>query len=346
MKKKIIIFKNDSIGDLVHSAPTINNIILKNQDKEIIIFLSKISEKFYFLFKKNNTQLKILNFNLSIIEKIKLFLYILNNKIERIYILSPKNFYFYLPLLFLRIKFFGLCVNGIVNNKRPSLFLRKFLYKFVVNDRQTKKKRQSTRSLQLELVGENKESNLDFNFNLNVAQSEKLKKYLPNDYIFVHYKKLFFEELGWGTNGLEIILSEIKKYTPNIVLTKDIEIDENNEIFRKQYNTYDLKMDKFYNNSSNILFLDNLRGLELYNVIKSSKKIIAIHGIMTNLGFLCKKPVLDLFHCVIKNKDDFYTYKNAFYEFKPKYKGYDFIIPSKDIKKTIKKMKYALVSKL
>ena len=58
MKKKIIIFKNDSIGDLVHSAPTINNIILKNQDKEIIIFLSKISEKFYFLFNKNNTQLK------------------------------------------------------------------------------------------------------------------------------------------------------------------------------------------------------------------------------------------------------------------------------------------------
>jgi hypothetical protein len=29
MKKKIIIFKNDSIGDLVHSLPTINKIVLQ-----------------------------------------------------------------------------------------------------------------------------------------------------------------------------------------------------------------------------------------------------------------------------------------------------------------------------
>ena len=344
MKKKIIVFKNDSIGDLVHSLPAINKIVLQNSDKEIIIFLSKISEKFYFLLKKENTQLKILNFNLSLIEKIKLFFYLFNNKIEKIYILSPKKFYFYLPLFFLRINFFGLCVNGRANNKRPSIFLRNFLYKFVVNDRKTKKKRKSTRLLQLDLVTENNKSNADFDLNLNFPQSERLKKYLPNNYVFVHYKKIFFEELGWGTSGLDAILSEITKYTPNIVLTKDIELDENTEIFRKKYNTYDLKIEKFYNNSSNILFLDNLRGLELYNVIKCSKKIIAIHGIMTNLGYLCKKPVLDLFHCVIKNEDDFYNCKNAFYEFKPNYKGYDFIIPNKNIKKTIKKMKFALVA--
>ena len=47
MKEKIIIFKNDSVGDLVHSIATINNIIFQNQDKEIVIFLSKNSEKFY-----------------------------------------------------------------------------------------------------------------------------------------------------------------------------------------------------------------------------------------------------------------------------------------------------------
>jgi hypothetical protein len=344
MKEKVIIFKNDSIGDLVHSVSAINNIILQNQDKEVIIFLSNISEKFYFLFKKNNTQLKVLNFNLSFIEKIKVFFYLLRNKIKKIYILSPKKFYFYLPLFFLRIKFFGLCVNGIANNKRPSLFLRKFLYKFVVNDRKTKKKRKSTRSLQLELVSENKEHSSGFDLNLHVPISEKLEKYLPNNYVFIHYKKLYFEELGWGTSELETILSEVNKYIPNIVLTKDIELDENNEIFKKKFNTYDLKKEKFYSNSSNVIFLDNLRGSELYNVIKRSKKIIAIHGIMTNLGFLCKKPVLDFFRCVINNKDDFYSNKNAFYEFKPKYEGYDFIIPSRDIKKTIKKMKFALVN--
>ena len=34
--------------------------------------------------------------------------------------------------------------------------------------------------------------------------------------------------------------------------------------------------------------------------------------------------------------------KNAFYEFKPVYKNYDFIIPSKDLNKTIRKMKFFL----
>ena len=35
-------------------------------------------------------------------------------------------------------------------------------------------------------------------------------------------------------------------------------------------------------------------------------------------------------------------YRNSFYEFKPSYKGYDFIIPSNDIHKTIRKMNFFL----
>ena len=50
--KKIIIFKNDRLGDLLHGVPAIINVIDQNPDKEIIIFLSKISKNFYFLFKK------------------------------------------------------------------------------------------------------------------------------------------------------------------------------------------------------------------------------------------------------------------------------------------------------
>ena len=46
MKKKIIIFKNDNVGDLVHSVPAIKDIISQNLDKEVVIFLSKNSEKF------------------------------------------------------------------------------------------------------------------------------------------------------------------------------------------------------------------------------------------------------------------------------------------------------------
>ena len=346
MKKKIVIFKNDKVGDLVHSVSAINDIIFQNLDKEVVIFLSKNNEKFYFLFKNKNSQLKILNYNLTIAEKIKIFFYLLRNKVEKVYILSPKNFYFYLPLFFLRIKFFGLCVNGASGNKRPYLFLRKFLYKFVINDRETKKKRKSTQLLQLELVSKNKVDNVNFNFKLGISKSDKLKKYLPNDYLYIHYKKFFFEELSWGVKGLESILVELKRRNLNIVLTKDIEIDENNTVFRDKYNTYDFKTDKFYDNASNILFLDNISGVDLYNVVKYSKKVIAIHGMITNLAYLCKKPVLDLFHCVIKNKDDYHSYKNAFYEFKPNYPGYDFIIPSKNIEKTIKKMKFSLIENI
>ena len=346
MKKKIIIFKNDGVGDLVHSVPAIKDIISQNLDKEVVIFLSKNSEKFYFLFENNNSQLKVLNYHLTAVEKIKIFFYLFSNKVEKVYILSPKNFYFFLPLFFLKTKFFGLCVNGVRGNKRPYLFLRKFLYKFVINDRETTKKRKPTRLLQFELVSKNKFDDINFNFKLDILKSDKLKKYLPNDYLLVHYKKFFFEELSWGVKGLEKILIELKRHNLNIVLTKDIEIDQNNIIFRDKYNTYDFKTNKFYDNASNVLFLDNICGADLYNVIKYSKKVIAIHGMMTNLAYLCKKPVLDLFHCVIKNKANYHSYKNAFYEFKPNYLGYDFIIPSKNIEKTIKKMKFSLTDNI
>ena len=65
--EKIVIFKNDRLGDLLHGVPAINNIIEQNPDKEIIIFLSKINKNFYFLFKKKNTKLKVLNYHLTII---------------------------------------------------------------------------------------------------------------------------------------------------------------------------------------------------------------------------------------------------------------------------------------
>ena len=63
---------------------------------------------------------------------------------------------------------------------------------------------------------------------------------------------------------------------------------------------------------------------------------------MTNLASIEKKNVLDLFLCEINTIADFRRYKNALYEFKPNYNNYDFIVPSKDIDKTIRKMKFSL----
>ena len=65
-------------------------------------------------------------------------------------------------------------------------------------------------------------------------------------------------------------------------------------------------------------------------------------GMMTNLGSLEYKPVIDLFYCKINSWNDYRNYRNSFYEFKPKYKGYNFIIPSKDINKTLKKLLFLL----
>ena len=80
----------------------------------------------------------------------------------------------------------------------------------------------------------------------------------------------------------------------------------------------------------------------MYNTIRKSSKILAFHGMMTNLGSLEKKPIIDLWYCDIKNWDDYRNYRNAFYEFKPKYPNYKFIIPNKDIKKTLRKLMFAL----
>ena len=138
------------------------------------------------------------------------------------------------------------------------------------------------------------------------------------------------------------LVETFNKYRDDIVLTKDIEIDENNILFSKNFNSYDFKFNKFIDKKRNVLFLNNIVGEDLFNVIKYSDKVIAFHGMMTSLGFLLKKPVLDLFHCKINSWEDYRRYRNSFYEFKPQYDDYDFIIPKKDINKTINKIKFSL----
>ena len=80
-----VIFKNDAVGDLVHSLPAINNVVSSGENTKITIFLSKRSEKFDFLIDAPNVEIKILNYNLTIIEKINLLLYIIKNEIDNIY---------------------------------------------------------------------------------------------------------------------------------------------------------------------------------------------------------------------------------------------------------------------
>ena len=65
------------------------------------------------------------------------------------------------------------------------------------------------------------------------------------------------------------------------------------------------------------MILDYLRfSFNLYNLIKKADKIVAFHGMMTNLASLEKKPVLDLFHCDIKSLEDYRRYKNEQYNYR------------------------------
>ena len=338
--KHIVILKNDAVGDLVHSLKAINNIVKDPDIKRVTIYLSKLSKKFNFLFDNPKIKFKVINYNLSFIEKIKLFLFILFNKIFKIYILAPKNFYYFLPLFFFNTKFYAVCVDNLNGYKRPSPFLRKFLHKYVINDRSAIFKRKSTSDIQNELTHNSNTKNNKFV--INVDLSSNLKKYLPSDYIYFHAKKKILNELGWGIYELKLLFNEFLKYSENIVITKDVEFDENTKIFKQNFNSFDFKSMIFINKSHPVIFFDNIDGKELYSTIIHSKKIIAFHGMMTNLGSINKHAVLDLFHCKINNWNDYRNYRNSFYEFKPKYQGYDFIIPSKNINKTLRKIEYSL----
>ena len=56
--RKIIIFKNDAVGDLVQSLRAINNIINYNKQNEIIIYLSERSKNFDFFLNLKMLKLK------------------------------------------------------------------------------------------------------------------------------------------------------------------------------------------------------------------------------------------------------------------------------------------------
>ena len=344
-----IVLKNDAVGDLVYSLKAINNII--SSSKKVTIFLSKLSEKYSFLVSNPKVEIKILNYDLNLIEKIKLIFFLNKNDINNVYILAPKKFYYYLPIVFKRIKFYAICINNINNYRRPSLFLRKFLFKYKINDREKIFKRDSIYLLQDKLTSDNN-MNFDFKLVVNVKKKDDLIKYIPKKYIYFHYKKKTCDALGWGLKDLQVLFSEFCNYYENVVFTRDLpgwdllrgekSNKENTLTFEDSFNYYDFELKKFIDNKSKVLLIDNIGGEDLFNLIKYSNKVVAWHGQMTSLGFILGKNVLDLWYLNINSWKDYRKYRNAFYEFKPKNENYDFTIPNKNVRKTIRKMKFSL----
>ena len=340
--ESILILKNDAVGDLTHSILAINNIIESHKNSHITIYLSERSKNFSFLINNPHINFININYDLTISQKFKLLNLLIFKKISKVFILTPKNFYFILPFIFRHVKFFGLCINGPNNYMRPSNFLRSYLYKFVINDREAIFKRQSSINLQVNLTKKNSYTYNNLNLRYDFKKSNLLQKYLPKEYIYFHVKKSNFDKLGWSLIELDLLFNEFLKHFANVVFTMDIEKNISQSIIRNKFNVLDFSNNKFTKKNNNIFLYDNITGKDLYNTITNSAKTVAFHGMMTNLAAIEKKPVIDLWYSKMTNWDDYRNTRNAFYEFKPKYKGYDFIIPRKNIIKTIKKLKYIL----
>ncbi len=331
---KIVILKNDRTGDLFTSTPLINLIFNKYKSSEIEIFLSKINCKFSFLFKSK--KIKVINLDLNLLDKIKIFFYLLVNKIDTVFILTPKNFYFYLPclLFFKKIKFYGVCIDS--KKKRPYNFLRNFLYKKVIINRKEIKPRKSSYDIQKELLyDENDAINL-----LNTTAESNLTINIPKNSVFFHYKhKMFKELLDWDFFKIKKFIEFLYEKKGSVIFSSEINNEPSDNFFQEHFNTYDFNENKYYTkNSKKILFLKNIDGLDLYTAVKKSNEIIAPEGIITHIGYHLNKKILSLMHFRLLNRQDFINQIISCKEWFPP-KNFNYTVLKKNFDMSLNKVK-------
>ena len=335
--QNIIIFKNDRIGDLMHALESIYAVIKSNQNSTIHIFLSELNYELKNLLSFKNTKIYKISNKLSFKNKLFLLYFFFFKKISQVFILRSESFYFILPLIFYfkNIKFSAICVVN-KNYQRPNHFLKKYLFSYIINDRGTDKIRKPILKLQNDLVKISSE-----NFKAKELNNNKnLINFLPKKYIYFHFNRFKFNERGWDVNELYLILYSLKKFNKKIVISNDINDRKTNLLLKKKYSFFE--NNKSFFTHSEIFYLPNIKGEDFYNTIKNSDLVIAFHGSITSIAAINNVPVLDIYHVIIKNKKDFYKYKNSFHEFKFKKTNYEFTIPSFQISKTINKIIYLI----
>ena len=329
--KKVLILKNDRVGDYFTSVNSINLIINKHKDRDIIIFLSKINFKFNFIFKE--LKIKIFNYNLNVLEKIKIINYLIFNNISDIYILAPKNFYYILPFLFRRIKFHAVCIDS--DRNRPSNFLKKFLF-----NKETLYRRDNSKILSVYKVLENliNYKNKIVNYK-NLKFNEFVFFEFPKNATYFHYKhNLFSEKLLWDNMKIKNFIEFLAKKRKFIVFSSELDNSKKNNFFFQNFNSYDFKQKKYNKiNNQNILFLDNLEGNNLVHSISLCDDVIAPESGITHIGSFLKKKTLALMHFKFNNKNDIFNQIIAIKEWKP-LSHFSFTIIKKDFNKSINKL--------
>jgi len=278
---------------------------------------------------------------LNIVDKFKIFLDLAINNYKEIYILSPKSFYFYLPLVFRKTKFYAIVYDG---NKRvrPSYFLRKFLYKYETVYK-NKMNKFSYRELQNNLIDNKYINNVNI---LNVEENDKilnLKKHLPEEYIFFQFRYKFFDDLEWKINDVNKLIKLLSKKYKNVLFSSDIEVNDRskyfNNYFELNYSIIDIDKNLVKkNNDKNIFYLKNLNAFNLFYVIKFSVISLAKEGIVSHISFFHNKKCHNLFNFKINTIEDFYHEKISYSEW-CKGMNFSFSFLNNDSDKAIRKIK-------
>jgi len=330
MTKKILIFKNDRGGDLVSSIRLIYKL---NKNNNLTIYLSNVNYSFNFLLTK--LQIKKINFNLNFIDKIKIFFDLVKNHYDEVYILSPKNFYFYMPILFRKTKFFAIVINGKKRN-RPNLYLRKYLYKYEIAYR-TKLNKRNIIQNQLSLI----DSDIKFDYrDLHLGQFDpNVSQNLPKKFIFFQFKKSFFDQLNWSTNEFEKIIKFIETKNNFILFSSDIENNTYDSYFVNKYTTIDFEnSNKFTTKENqNIIYLRKIDPKNLFLIIRNADKILCPHGLVTQISYLFNKKSINMFSFKINNINDYHHEKISFSEWYSNMQ-IKFTFLNKDIDKAIRKL--------
>ena len=337
INKKVLILKNDRAGDLFTSLTLISSLISHYQN--ITLYLSEFNEGFSFFFKK--TLIKKIKFNLTIINKILIFFDIFFNRYEKIYILTPKSFYFILPLIFRKIKFYAIVYDSD-NKYRPPKFLRKYLYKYEIVYR-NKLNNKSYRDLQSELIDD--DIDLDTHHNaLNIPKIDhKLKILLPKNFILFQFRYLFFNQLGWGINEFNYLITQIKRKYEFILFSSDIEKNKfsnhYNNYFKENFSIIDTNnyTKKINVNNDKIFYLENINSLNLFYLLKESEINLAKEGIFSHISYFHKTKCHNLFNFTIASKKDYHHQKISYSEW-CKGMNIKFSFLNKDVKKSVRKI--------
>tara|TARA_B100001540_G_scaffold314750_1_gene340375 strand:- start:1931 stop:2950 length:1020 start_codon:yes stop_codon:yes gene_type:complete len=333
--KNVIIFKNDRIGDLFVSIKTIEKILHKHNLDRIYFYFSHQNSKFSFLFSKIN---KItISMKLNIIERMRIFLFFLNNKIDSVYILKPKLFYFILAFIFRNTKFYGIVIKNNKGNRPPSFF-QKYLYKKVFIDRTKLGKRKSSYDIQLSLLDDIKENTKITSSNLNLSNVFLL----PDNYFFFHYKdNLFNKLLRWDLEKTNNFIIELSKLSENLVFSSEIFNSKINNFFLNKYITFDYVSKKIIKKNGirpNIIFLKDIDGDQLFLAIKNAKKVIAPEGMASHMAYFLKKKQYALMHFNFNKKQDIIDQLISCKEWFPP-ENFNFIVLKKNLNTSIQKIK-------